>query len=131
MTIKEMAQTLLEIRQEVDLKKELLDEAKARKEEMSNQIMETLKAQGFASVKVEGTSIAIAHRKTFKITDEKLVIELLKEKGLAKEYVESVERLTEFAPKAIELLAKEQEVAGTETTETEYISIRNTKKDEE
>lgn len=131
MSIQEKVKTLLELRDEVNLKKELLDEAKFRKDQMDREIMEELRSLGFNSIKTDQASVAIAHRKSMKIVDEKAVIAMLKTRGLAKEYVDTVEKLNQYAPKAIEILAQDNEIDGVEMVDTEYISIRNNNKDKE
>lgn len=130
MTIREKAEQLLEIRKEIELKTQFLAEAKERREALNADIMADLKAQGFNSVKVDGTSVAISCRKTFKIVDELAVINYLDERGLYNDYVEVVTKLNEYAPKAIENMSKKDDVPGTQIVETEFISIRE-KKDED
>lgn len=124
--IQEKVKVLLKIREEVARVTLALGELREKRDLAQSELIGEMKNQGFSSIKADNTSVAIAHKKTFKITDEKEVINFIREKGLEGEYL--AERLNEYAPKAIEEFVKQgEEVKGTEIVETEYMSIRNNK----
>jgi len=130
MTIQEKIQTLIEIRSEVNYKISLIDEAKARRDALQNEIITDMKNIGFNTVKAGNTSVAIAKRKSLKIADEKKFIEFLKAKGLANEYVS--ERPNQYCQVYLNEAAKQNlQIDGTELHETEYISIRQNKEKDE
>jgi hypothetical protein len=126
--IQDKIKSLLEAREEVRVSEEYLNGLRDKRNAIQEEIKTEMKELGFSTVKAGDTSVAIAHRKTFKIVDEKQVIEFIKSKKLGKEYLS--ERLNEYAPKALEQMSKEEEIKGTEIQDTEYVSIR-TKKEKE
>lgn len=126
MTIVEKAQKLLELRSQINEMTEAMKPLKAQREELQQNIIAHLNKVGMLSVKTPDATISKAVKKYFDITDEKLVISQLKEKGLT-DYVE--ERINKDLWIGFEREAIKQgmKLEGTELIETEYISIRKTK----
>lgn len=103
---------------------------KEAKEALQAEILQTFKERGEFSTRIENITASLAVRKTATITDEKALVESLKEKGLAKDYVE--ERVNNLFIESVlkEQSKEEKPLNGITIRETEYLSTRsNEKKD--
>jgi hypothetical protein len=126
--MKELLEQLQQVREEIKVKKEFLDEAKTRKEQIEFQVLEAMKSQELKSARYENLTATIAERNTLKVVDEKEVVVYLKEKGLTDYLSERPNDLFEVFRKQAE--KEKVEVPGMEMQSTEYLSIRSKKVEE-
>ena len=121
------AKDLTAARKEVDQLKQLLEEARIRRDECQSKLIDEMKEAGFKSVKTEEGSFARVLKKDVKVMDEDALLKDLSKRGLKKELMVTKLDTVRFKSVANSLLKETGEVfSGTQVTESEYISIRNT-----
>lgn len=126
MTIQEKTKELLKVRKAIDEQSEKLLELKIEKDALNAEILQELTASGFNSCKTDDATVSKVVKKTWVITDKDKLAAGLKEKGLTDYISEMPNEL--FYEHKNELLKQGVELAGTETKETEFLSIRTNKK---
>ena len=127
MTLQDKAKVLYDLRQKIgSLEAEhekAIDPLKVQRDILQAEILKDMNEQGQFSARYDFCTITRAVRKSLQVIDEKLVIEYLKKKKLAPEYVS--ERLNEnFKSYATQLVKENVAIDGTSVKEHEYISIR-------
>lgn len=129
--LKDLVQALIEVRElisGVDKQyKEQVTPLKAAKKDIELEILKNLKETEQYSARFKGATATLSVRKGVKVIDEDKAVADLKIRGL-KDYYS-----TRLSPLFHDSLAKEVkkgniEVDGVEVTETEYISVRTSKK---
>lgn len=123
MSIQEKTKELLAIRQIIDEQSQELLALKSKKDGLNAEILQELTASGFNSIKTDFATVSKVVKKTWTITDKEKLTEGLKEKGLT-DYISEMPNELFYLHKN-ELLKQGVELAGTETKESEYLSIRN------
>jgi hypothetical protein len=126
MTIQEKAEQLLKLRQQINAVKETLIPLQAEKDALEQNLMDHLKKQGFASVKTGQATISIAHRKSLVITDENILVQDLKKRGL-NDYIKEAINKELFKGVADQMKKTGELMEGTVLQDTEYMSIREAK----
>lgn len=121
--MKQLLEQLAEVKKEITVKKEFLDEAKARKEIIENKILEEMNKLELKSARYDGMTATISKRKTLKVTDEKELVKYLKDNRLTDYLSERPNELFQVYLKEAE--KQEKIVPGTELTQTEYLTVRN------
>ena|SRR3990167_9733353 len=128
MTIQKKVSNLLKLRLQIDKAKKQLEPLQAQRDELQQNIIDDMKEQGFDSVKANGVSVAWTISKRLVIQDEPVLIADLKKRGLTDYIRERVDSQLwqAFSRQAIKENLK---LKGTEIAETEYISVRQNKKE--
>ncbi len=130
MTIQEKVSQLLSIRAQIDEAKKAIEPLQAQRDEIQKNIIETMQRNGFNSVKTDEATVSKMISKKLNIVDEKTLIGDLKSKGLNDYVVETVDKEL-WRRAASEAIKQGATFAGTELSETEYISIRKIKNGKE
>ena len=123
MKIQDEAKVLVELRNQIDEKKNELDELKLKRDMLTERIMVGLKQSGFKSVKTDEATISIQTTKTLRIVNESALIKDLKKKKL-NDYVKEQIDKTLWMPFSRQAIKEGVKLAGTEINETEFISVR-------
>jgi hypothetical protein len=123
MKIQDEAKVLVELRNQIDEKKNELDELKLKRDMLTERIMVGLKQSGFKSVKTDEATISIQTTKTLRIVNESALIKDLKKKKL-NDYVKEQIDKTLWMPFSRQAVKEGIKLAGTELNETEFISVR-------
>jgi len=130
--LKDLLMAFMEAKNKIKILDEAYDtEAepiKQAKEAIQAEIIKTFKERGEFSTKIENITASLAVRKTAKVSNEKDLVEALKEAGLGKDYVsERVNQL--FIDSVLSDQAKaEKPFNGVTIYETEYLSTRSNDK---
>ena len=101
---------------------------KAAKEEISLEIIKTLKDRQEFSARMDKATVSLSVRKTAKIVDEKALVAELKEKNLTDYYEERATEL--FKDSVLKEMAKGEIMAGCALSETEFISVKSNDKED-
>ncbi len=126
--IKAYANNLVKLRKAIAEQEEITKTLKAQRVSLQNDILSGLKELNIGSIGTQdGTKITKAVRKTVQIVDEETLISELKAKGMNDYVREQVDKEL-FAGLVSQLVKENKLLDGTEYKETEYVSIRNTKK---
>jgi len=130
MTIPELMTELGKLRLASD---EAYEEYKIKKMEydsMKLQLLETLEATGLKSAKTDDYTASIVTKPSIIVTHEESIIEWLKDNPDVEEDQYIGLKQSSFKPLASQWFAKTGEkIPGTETQVSEYLSIKNNKKD--
>jgi phosphoglycerate-specific signal transduction histidine kinase len=128
--MQEKAKKLYELRTKInEIKDTLLAPLEEEREMMQGELLEELQKENQFSVRYDFATITRAVRKTAKVIDEEKVIAYLKDKGLENEYVSP--RLNKYFDTLSKQMVKTGDLAdGMEIKESEYISIRESGKEE-
>lgn len=127
MTIQEKTEALLHQRSRVNEMTEALKIEKDKRDEMQAGVMAGLTEQGFNSVKIGDTTVSKSIRKTMQIINEAELMRDLESKGL-KDYMKMQIDKDLFKGLSTQLARDGKTFEGTEIKETEFISIRTSKK---
>lgn len=130
MTIQEKAENLMQLRAKIaeveEQFKSILEPLKAEKDSMEQGLMDSLKRNGFDSVKTQKATITIAHRKTVIVSDENALITELKAKGL-NEYVKEALNKELFKGVSDQIKKTGETMPGITLQDTEYMAVREKK----
>ena len=127
MTIQEKTEALLHQRNRVNEMTEALKIEKDKRDVMQVDVMSELTEQGFNSVKIGNTTVSKSIRKTMQIINEAELMRDLESKGL-KDYMKMQIDKDLFKGLSTQLVKDGKTFEGTEIKETEFISIRTSKK---
>ena len=125
-SLQTLAQQLVELRAQITAIEEQAKPLKAQKDELQAQVLEMMKATEQYGVKFQDFTVSRAVRKTLAVTNEKAVIEQLKERGMSQYYSEQLNDLFKGSL-AKEIVKAGEAIDGTEIAESEYISVRKAK----
>jgi len=125
--IQDKIEELLHQRTKVNEIETMLKTEKLKKTEMQNDVMSELTKQGFNSIKIGNTTVAKSIRKTMRIINEKDLMKDLRRKGLNNYISEQIDKDL-FKGLATSMVKDGKLFEGTEISELEYISIRQSKK---
>jgi len=126
MKISEKVSMLLDLRSQINDIKKQLEPLQAQRDELQQNIIDTLKKKEIRSIKTEEATISRVIQKRLVIVDEQEVIKDLKKQKLNDYVVEAVNRKI-FTPMANKMASEGKTLKGSEIAETEYISVRQSK----
>lgn len=118
--MKELIKLYLDIKTEYDIEKETIADMKEKMDALKEEITSRMSVDNLKSARFNEGTATLATRKTSVITDEKKVVEYLKELDLNM-YI--AERLTDEGVNAVKLI--KEPVEGIEVKETSYLSIKS------
>lgn len=130
--LKDLVGAYVEARDKIKALDEEYDKAaeplKSAKEQISLEIIKTLKDRQEFSARMDKATVSLSVRKTAKIIDEKALVAELKKKKL-KDYFEP--RVTElFKESVLKEMAKGELMPGCAIQESEFISVRTNDKED-
>jgi len=126
MNIKEKVEELLRLRSQIEEIENTIKPVEEKKRALQSEIIADMKEQDFKSIKTDIATVSVKIKKTMNITDEKMVIAGLKEKGLNDYIVEAIDKEL-WKGFSAEAIKQNMPVMGTEIRETEFISVLKNK----
>lgn len=128
--MQEQTKKLYELRNKInEIKETLLQPLEEQRDAVQSEILEAMKASNEFSVRYDFATVTRAVRKTPKVTDESAVMEYIKAQGLENEYISPhLNSLFEGYAKAA--MKSGTQINGLEYRETEYISLKESTKEE-
>lgn len=130
--ILQLARDLAEIRSEINQVKDALKPLEQKREEIQAELIEVMRENELKSIKTDDYNFARTVKKDFKVINELEVIEELKKRNEYENYVRPKIDLIGLKNYATSLLKGTGEILeGMEPTESEYMSIKTLKNDQE
>ena len=126
--ITSLATRLISLRDEVNITTQYLQELKLQRDSLQYEMLGTMQSENLLQYKVPNWTVSRTIRKDIAIIDESELIQQLKERDLEKDYVYPKLDTLKFKTLWKALAEKWDILNGTTISETEFISIRSSKK---
>lgn len=123
-----VAEELLELRNKIKTVEEPLKALKERRDMKQDELLKEMNRVQLFSARTEMGTVSKAVRKTLKVIDEKALVADLKKQGLTDYISEGVNELFDEMKK--QAVKEGKTFNGTELSETEYISITGSDKED-